>query len=85
MEAVEQHRSWLLASGELERRRRERTATRIRDILDRELRRRVRRLLAGEDTLETALEAIGRGEATPYSAAGEVLERMGLQRTTELL
>ena len=85
LEAVEEHRVWLLASGELERRRRERTATRIRDILDRELRRRVRRVLAVDDTLDTALEVIRTGGGTPYSAAEQVLECMGLEPNTEFL
>jgi hypothetical protein len=66
--AIEDHRAWLLASGELERRRRARTATRIRDVMDRELKRRVRRLLA-DDGAGPALEAIASGGSTPYSEA----------------
>jgi LAO/AO transport system kinase len=72
--SIEDHRAWMLASGELERRRLARTATRIRDVMDRELKRRVRRLLADEDVAGPALDAIASGGSTPYSVAARLLE-----------
>ncbi|TVP77031.1 MAG: methylmalonyl Co-A mutase-associated GTPase MeaB [Gemmatimonadales bacterium] len=78
LEAVARHRSWLAESGALEERRRARTADRIRDVLDRELKRRVRRALAEVDLLEDALDRIRRDTATPYSVAAEYLARMGI-------
>jgi LAO/AO transport system kinase len=72
--AIQDHRAWMLASGELERRRRARTATRIRDVMDRELKRRVRRLLADDALSAPALEAIASGESTPYSVAARLLQ-----------
>lgn len=78
LDAVARHRSWLAASGALEERRRARTADRIRDVLDRELKRRVRRALADDDALEAALDRIRGDAATPYSVAAEYLARMGI-------
>jgi LAO/AO transport system kinase len=76
---VDRHRAWLAESGELEERRRRRTADRIRDVLERELKRRVRRLMADEAVTAGALGRIGSGEATPYSVAGKLLERFGVE------
>ncbi len=76
---VDEHRSWLLESGELEARRRDRMADRIREVLDREARRRVRRVLAGgDDALAGALDRIGAGKGTPYSEASHFLRRLGM-------
>jgi len=75
---VDRHRAWMEASGELEARRRRRTADRIRDVLDRELKRRVRRVLSESEVTEEALARIVGGDATPYSVAGEFLARLGV-------
>jgi LAO/AO transport system kinase len=76
---VDEHRGWLLESGQLEARRRDRMADRIREVLDREARRRVRRVLAaGGDTLDGALDRIGAGQGTPYSEATHFLRRLGM-------
>jgi len=72
--AIEDHRAWMLESGELERRRLARTATRIRDVMDRELKRRVRRLLADDAVAAPALDAIASGGSTPYSVAARLLQ-----------
>jgi LAO/AO transport system kinase len=79
LDELDRHRGWLEGSGELEERRRRRTADRIRDVLERELKRRVRRLMADEAVTSGALGRIGSGEATPYSVAGELLERFGVE------
>jgi len=73
LETISEHRSWLEESGELEQRRRARAAIRIRDVVDRELRRvawssdEVRRLL------ERGVDEIASGSGTPYSAADAIL------------
>ncbi len=74
LEAVEQHRAWLVESGQLEARRRARAAGRVHDVVNRELRR-----IAWErpDTvrrLNDGVERIGTSEATPYSVAKEIVE-----------
>ncbi len=75
LETVDAHRTWLRESGELERRRMARTVTRLRDVMDRELKRRVRRLLADPDTLESALDAMAAEDGrTPYTEAARLLE-----------
>ncbi len=76
LSAIDEHRAWLAASGALEERRAARMATRIRDVMDRELKRRVRRLLGEPGALGPALERIGRGEDTPYGEAKNLLERL---------
>jgi LAO/AO transport system kinase len=78
LEAVDEHRQWLEASGELEERRRARMEDRIREVLDREARRRVRKTLSETDRLADALARIVEGEATPYSEAALFLGLMGL-------
>lgn len=87
LEALESHRSWLVHSGQLGERRRARTAIRIRDVMERALRRQVRALLAGRNAegpapLAEGLAAIGRGGATPYSVAEGLLAefRVGVGR-----
>lgn len=72
-EALSAHRRHLVDSGELDERRRARTATRIRDVVERELRRRawsdseaVRRLSEGP------ARVVDEGE-TPYSVAHEIV------------
>jgi LAO/AO transport system kinase len=72
LEAIERHRAWMVASGTLARRREARMATRIRDVMERALRRQVRRHLADPANLGPALEAIARG-STPYAEAARLL------------
>jgi LAO/AO transport system kinase len=74
--AIDDHRSWLTSTGALEARRAARMAHRIRDVMDRELKRRVRRLLGDPRALGPALERIARGEDTPYGEANDLLERL---------
>lgn len=76
LETVERHRTWLVDSGELERRRRRRVRERIQDILDRELKRRVRASMANADAVAAALDHIAQGKATPYSEAARILRKM---------
>ncbi len=82
LEAVAKHRHWLDETGELEGRRRRRTLERIRDVLDRELKRRVRRELSTDDDLQDELDRIDAGDATAYSVAASILGRIALDPET---
>lgn len=76
VEAIAQHRSYLEASGQLLERRAARAAGRVRDVVDRELRRvswgraRVRELL------KKGVEEIVAGRETPYSLASKIMEEL---------
>ncbi|MDT8368045.1 MAG: methylmalonyl Co-A mutase-associated GTPase MeaB [Longimicrobiales bacterium] len=76
-EAIARHREHLVSSGELQTRRRARLERRIRDVVERRLRRRVARVIAG-DALDRSMAEIVEGSATPYSVADafirEILE-----------
>lgn len=74
MECVERHRAFLVESGELDRRRRLRADARIRDVVDRGLRRVAWTSPETLIQLEAGAERIVRGEATPYSVAREILQ-----------
>ncbi|HZD03813.1 MAG TPA: hypothetical protein VE173_02815, partial [Longimicrobiales bacterium] len=74
LDAIEAHRAHLSESGELDRRRRERAERRIRDVVDRELRRVAWRDPGVQRRVAEGLEAIDAGTATPYSVAAEILE-----------
>jgi LAO/AO transport system kinase len=74
VDAIDAHRSWLESSGELAARRRERWRGRVRDVVDRELRRVVWSSPETLARLDSALDRIDAGEATPYSVAGEILK-----------
>jgi LAO/AO transport system kinase len=76
MEAIEDHRRYLEASGTLEERRRARARGRVKDVVEREFRK-----LAWSDpgvraTLDERVEAILAGEETPYSVGGAILQSL---------
>lgn len=75
VETIAAHRKHLVESGELEIRRRARAEARIRDVLDRELKRAARRRVAG-DRLASELDAVIQGAETPYSIAAGYLKEM---------
>ena len=73
LDAVDQHRAYLGESGQLEIRRRERASTRIREVTERSLR---GILWGGEATrelLESGLDLVQQGTATPYSVSASIL------------
>jgi LAO/AO transport system kinase len=76
LETIESHRMFLTESGQLTSRRRERAAIRIRDVVDRELRRVAWRSPEATVLLESGVERIASGTGTPYSAAREILETL---------
>jgi LAO/AO transport system kinase len=73
LDAIDRHGAWLKESGELDRRRRARARIRVRDVVDRELRRVAWASAASGSALEGGLDDIVRGTATPYSVAREIL------------
>lgn len=79
--ALEQHREHLVESGELETRRRDRAESRIRDVVDRELGRRVWARDEVEERLLTGLDDVAAGRATPYSVADEIVEGVLSERS----
>jgi LAO/AO transport system kinase len=76
VEAIDGHRVWLEASGELARRRRDRASGRVRDVVDRELRRATWSSPETTVALGAGVERIEAGSATPYSVAREILARL---------
>jgi LAO/AO transport system kinase len=80
-DAIARHREHLEASGELETRRRARLERRVRDVVQRRLRRGAERVVAGE-ALADAMQTIVDGSDTPYSVAGSFIRRI-LEREIE--
>ena len=74
LEAVEAHRAWLQASGQLEACRRARARTRVQDVVEREMRRVARRSEFATELLESALDDIAERVETPYSVARRILD-----------
>ena len=71
--ALDEHRAWLESSGALEIRRRARARARVRDVVERSLRRAAWSSESVEGRLEAGLDRIQAGEGTPYSVAREIL------------
>jgi len=74
LDAVARHRAWMAEAGELAARRRARAGTRVRDVVDRELRRVAWSSPTVGAALETGLDRIAKGSATPYSVAFAILD-----------
>lgn len=73
MEVVDRHRSFLEATGELEARRRARAAGRVRDVVQRELRRLAWAREEVQRILGPGVDEIVAGSETPYSVARKIL------------
>jgi LAO/AO transport system kinase len=71
--AVATHRAWMSESGQLDQRRRDRAAIRIRDVVDRELRRIAWKSEPARELLRVGVERITSGDDTPYSVARTIL------------
>jgi LAO/AO transport system kinase len=76
LETVQEHGTWLESSGQLSDRRRERATGRIMDVVDRELRRVAWKSGAVRELLAAGAERVQAGDATPYSAAREILDTL---------
>lgn len=75
VDAIARHQAHLVESGELDSRRRARAERRTRDVVERDLTRRVWKHPEVLRHLEASLTRISSGDATPYSVAGEIVER----------
>ena len=73
-EALERHREYLETSGELAERRRRRVETEVIELVERELRRRLRGQLDADGALADVLDAARSGELDPHTAAARILE-----------
>ena len=71
--ALDRHAGYLLASGELARRRRARWREQVVEVAEQRIRRRVWRHPALEATLDASLPAIEAGTRSPFAVADEVL------------
>ncbi len=74
-QAIESHGEWIQESGELQKRRKQRTEVRIREVMHREL---VSRSIASctvNKILTKKVEAVLSGHATPYSVAMELVDQ----------
>jgi LAO/AO transport system kinase len=76
VEALDRHRTHLVESGELDTRRRARAESRVRDVVDRELRRRAWAEPQSGELLAAGLDRVSRGKATPYSVAAQIVEAL---------
>jgi GTPase len=72
--ALDRHHDWLAASGELERRRRERLAARTREVVDRAARRWIWQETRAERILGERLDEVVEGRLSPYELAAEILD-----------
>ena len=75
-EALRAHREHLVESGELDARRRARTATRIRDVVDRQVRRRTWSDDGSQRRLAEGPARVVDGDDTPYSVAAEIVRAL---------
>jgi LAO/AO transport system kinase len=73
VDAVAHHRAWLVDTGRLERRRRDRTAEELRGILVARLHDRVRDLERG-DAFARACAAVAARDVDPWTASDDLLE-----------
>ena len=73
IDAIEGHRMWLERSGDIVSRRRDRARGRVRDVVDREMKRSLWASGHVSRALEEGLDRIAAGEGTPYSVARELL------------
>ena len=76
LETVDEHGRWLAESGQLEARRRARAEGRVRDVVNRELKRIAWRREEVTELLTRGVEEIAGGEETPYSVARRIVETL---------
>jgi LAO/AO transport system kinase len=74
-DALDRHAVWLERSGERSRRRRRRLAERVRQEVDRALHERVWTERGAEGILESEVEALEHGDASPWEVAARIVQR----------
>jgi LAO/AO transport system kinase len=75
-DALNNHLAWLEASGERKLRRRSRLAERVREEVDRRLRRRVWVDQGGDAALAAVLQDLEAGRTTPYEVAERIVNAL---------
>jgi LAO/AO transport system kinase len=74
--ALDRHHDWLIASGELQRRRRQRLRERTREVVDRATRRWLWEETRADQVIESRLDDVAAGQLSPYELAHDVLEEL---------
>lgn len=70
---LDRHWEWMASTGALQSRRRERLARRTREVVERSVRRWLWDDTAAEATINSRLEDLAQGEASPYDVAEDIL------------
>ena len=70
---LDRHWEWMVANGELGRRRRQRLAQRTREVVDRATRRWVWQESHAAEVIESRLDDVTAGELSPYALAAEIV------------
>jgi LAO/AO transport system kinase len=73
-DALDRHHEWLVASGELEHRRRRRLLERTREVVDRAARRWLWQETQAERLVRDRLDDVAEGRLSPYDLAAEILD-----------
>jgi len=74
--ALDRHYEYLVASGELEGRRRRRLMERTREVVDRATQKWVWQETRAEQLITERLDEVARGQVSPYELAQDVLEEL---------
>lgn len=76
IEVLDRHRSWLDESGEGAARAEARLAERVREVVERELKKLVWKERGGEELLDEALPALREGTESPYDIAARIVREI---------
>jgi LAO/AO transport system kinase len=74
--ALDRHNEWLVASGELDLRRRRRLLERTREVVERATRRWLWEETRAEQLISDRLDEVAGGRLSPYELAAEVVEEL---------
>lgn len=74
--AIERHREWLAASGEMAGRRRSRLRERTREVLERQARRWIWDETDAGRAIDARLDDLAAGTTSPYDVAGEIMDTL---------
>ena len=75
-EKIEEHRAWLLADGELERRRRRNLASEVFQVASTRARRHIEAAVRGDAELQRLLDEVQERRLDPLTAVREILQKV---------
>jgi LAO/AO transport system kinase len=75
-EKIEEHRAWLLADGELERRRRRNLASEVFQVASTRPRRHIEAAVRGDEELQRLLDQVQERRLDPLTAVREILQKV---------